>query len=105
MIEGNNPSYDIIWDHSAKEDLRLIFEFNKSKFSSEFAQKINIEIYEVVGNIVFLKQWQKDEILGEPYRRIVVRHYKVIYRISDNKTIRILMVFDVRQDPSKYKLE
>ncbi|HLV23429.1 MAG TPA: type II toxin-antitoxin system RelE/ParE family toxin [Moheibacter sp.] len=93
-----------IWNDAAKEDLKRIYEFNKNIFSVEFARKINNEIYDAVGNISYLNQWQKDEILGEPYRRIIVRHYKIVYRVKDEQRIYILLIFDARQNPSKYKV-
>lgn len=94
----------IIWENNAKADLKRIYKFNKNAFSIEFAQKIRDEIYEVVGGIIFLEQWQEDEILEENYRRIIIRHYKIVYRINEKHSIHILMIFDVRQNPSKYEL-
>jgi len=94
-----------IWDNNAKESLRLIYEFNKNVFSVEFATKIRTEIYEAISEIKYLEQWQEDEILGEPYRRMVVRHYKIVYKIKDAQTIYILLIFDTRQNPIKYKVE
>ncbi|WP_075343327.1 type II toxin-antitoxin system RelE/ParE family toxin [Tenacibaculum agarivorans] len=94
-----------IWDNYAKEDLKRIYKFNKKYFSLEFAKKIRDEIYQRVGDIVFLEQWQKDDILGEPYRRVVIRHYKIVYRVVNKEKIYILMVFDTRRDPIEYKLK
>jgi len=93
-----------IWEDDVKADLKRIYDFNKNIFSVEFARKIRDEIYKAVGEIVYLEQWQQDEILGEPYRRMIVRHYKIVYRIKDQQTIYILMIFDTRQDPGKYKI-
>lgn len=93
-----------LWDTKAKEDLKRIYKFNKKNFSIEFAKKVRSEIYEKAGSLRFLKQWQADEILGEPYRRILIRDYKIVYTIKDKNHISILMVFDTRQDPVKYKL-
>jgi plasmid stabilization system protein ParE len=38
--------------------------------------------------------------LGLGHRRLVVGHYKVIYRI-EGETIYVTDIFDTRQDPSK----
>jgi len=98
-------SIKLVWDILAKEDLKNIYKFNKKHFSIEFAKKVSATIYNQVGSIVFLKQWQEDEILGLPYRRILTRNYKIIYRVKNNNLIYILAIFDTRQDPSKYKLK
>lgn len=94
----------IVWDSLAKEDLKKIYQFNKNNFSIEFAKKVHEEIYQIVSDIVFTKQWQEDEILKTPYRRMVVRDYKIVYQIKNNEIIYILMIFDTRQDPKKYRL-
>lgn len=43
----------IIWDDFAKEDLKIIYKFNKKKFSVEFAQKVHQEIYDAVQILLF----------------------------------------------------
>jgi toxin ParE1/3/4 len=48
---------------------------------------------------------QKEEYLdhlGQSHRRIIVGHYKIIYRI-EGEIIYITDIFDTRQDPSKMK--
>ena len=105
MKDGKSFDYSIFWSDNAKADLKRIYEFNKEAFSMEFAEKIREEIYESVGRIVFLEQWQQDEILEEHYRRVIIRHYKIVYCIIEKHTIHILMIFDVRQNPSKYQLK
>jgi len=44
-----------------------------------------------------------DEYLGEPFRRMVVRHYKIIYKFQSPEEIRILKIFDTHQSPLKLK--
>jgi plasmid stabilization system protein ParE len=56
-------------------------------------------------NIKFAQQYQVDEILGEPYRRIVVRNYKIIYKVHSDIEIRILQIFDTRQNPIRLKVK
>jgi plasmid stabilization system protein ParE len=100
----SKTSIKIVWDNKAKEDLKVIYKFNKKTISLEFALKIRKQIYQKVGEIIFLKQWQEDELLGAPYRRIIIGNYKVVYKIKNKSLLYILMVFDTRQDPSKYKV-
>jgi len=98
-------SIKIVWDNKAKEDLKVIYTFNKKTVSLEFALKIRKQIYQKVGEIIFLKQWQEDELLGTPYRRIIIGNYKVVYKIKNKTLIYILLVFDTRQDPIKHKVK
>jgi len=94
----------ITWDKYAREDLKKNYKFNKKTFSKKFALRIRDEIYDTVGNITFLDQWQKDEITGKSYRRIIVRHYKIVYKIKSKDSIFVLMIFDTRQEATTYKL-
>ena len=92
----------ILWDIQAKADLKLIFEFNKLK-SLQGAKNVIRDIVAQSNNIYFVEQYQVDECLGEPYRRMIVRDYKIIYKIHSATEIRILQIFDNRQNPVKLK--
>ena len=90
------------WDNQAKADLKLIFEYIKLD-SLQNAKKVINEIISHSKSIKFVEQYQVDEILGEPYRRMIVRDYKIIYKIHSETEIRILQIFDSRQNPIKLK--
>ncbi len=92
----------ILWDNKAKSDLKLIFEFIKLK-SLQGAKNVVMDIVTQSKNIYFVEQYQVDEFLGEPYRRMIVRDYKIIYKIHSQTEIRILQIFDTRQNPIKIK--
>lgn len=92
----------ILWDNQAKADLKLIFEFIQLK-SIQGAKNVIRDIVAQSKNIFFVEQYQVDEILGEPYRRMIVRDYKIIYKIHSETEIRILQIFDTRQNPLKIK--
>lgn len=92
----------ILWDNQAKSDLKLIFEFNKLK-SIQGAKNVVRDIVAQSKNIYFVEQYQADEFLGEPYRRMIVRDYKIIYKIHSQTEIRILQIFDNRQSPIKLR--
>lgn len=89
-------SITILWDNQAKADLKLIFEFIKLK-SPQGAKNVISDIVAQSKNIHFVEQYQVDEFLGEPYRRMIVRDYKVIYKIHSETEIRILQIFDIGQ--------
>ncbi len=99
----SNSSIKAVWDVEAKSDLKDIYTFNKDIFSLEFAKKVRSEILQSVSDLKFTKQWSYDTIIGEPYRRIIVRHYSIVYLEKTDKLIYILRVFDSRQDPKKLK--
>lgn len=92
----------IVWDKLAINDLKDIFEFNSQAFSIDFAIKARTEIIELVSGIRFAKQWQYDDILSKPYRRMLIRHYRIVY-LENKNTIQILRVFDSRQNPKELK--
>jgi addiction module RelE/StbE family toxin len=92
----------ILWDNQAKADLKLIFEFIKLK-SPQGTKNVIRDIVVQSKNIYFVEQYQGDEFLGEPYRRMIVRDYKIIYKIHSEREIRILQIFDTRQNQSKIK--
>jgi len=92
----------ILWDNQAKADLKLIFEFIKLK-SPQGAKNVIRDIIIQSKSIHFAEQYQIDEFLGEPFRRMVVRNYKIIYKIQSETEIRILQIFDTRQNPIKLK--
>jgi addiction module RelE/StbE family toxin len=92
----------ILWDIQAKADLKLIFEFIKLK-SLQGAKNVIRDIVAQSKNIHFVEQYQVDEFLGEPYRRMIVRDYKIIYKIHSTTEIRILQIFDTRQSSIKLK--
>ncbi len=79
----------VLWDNQAKADLKLIFDFLQLK-SPQGAKKVINDIVNQSKNIHFAAQYQVDDFLGEPYRRMIVRNYKIIYKIHSETEIRIL---------------
>jgi plasmid stabilization system protein ParE len=87
----------IVWTVTAKNQLKAIFDFYKIKSLSS-AKNVKNDILNATRNIVFSKQYQQDEV--EPdFRRIIVRHYKVIYRVSENE-IQTVRIFNTRRQSS-----
>ncbi|MFN8430383.1 MAG: type II toxin-antitoxin system RelE/ParE family toxin [Spirosomataceae bacterium] len=95
----------VIWSLSAKNDLKFLHDwFLETSKSREIAQRFRLKIIKKCKAILFLKQYQSDEILGEPYRRIMVNNYRIVYKISSNNDVLILKIFDNRQNPKKLSL-
>ena len=90
----------VIWTNTAKNQLKEIYQYYK-KITPQGATNVKNDILKASRELVFIKQYQQDEIEPE-FRRIIVRHYKLIYTI-ENQTIYILRIFDTRQNPAKQK--
>ena len=97
-----NKEITILWSADAAQNLERIFNYYFD-LSEQSAERIRKDILEKVRTLRFVKQYQIDEINPE-YRRIIVRHYKVVYKV-EKQTIMILNIFDTRQDPSKSKIK
>ena len=91
----------ILWSATAEKSLEGIFDYY-FKYSEQSAERIRKQILEKISTLRFIKQYQIDEV-NPDYRRIIVRHYKVVYKV-EKQTILILNIFDTRQDPAKSKL-
>ena len=91
-------SLNVVWTFEAENDLDDIYEFYL-QVSDKIALKIISEIILETDKIVFLEEFQVDEI-NSKYRRIIVRHFKISYRVVSNEIV-IFGVFDSRQNPEK----
>ena len=91
----------ILWSKRASKSLESIFNYY-FQLSEPGAERIRKDILKTVSTLRFVEQYQIDELNPE-YRRMIVRHYKVIYKVK-KQSILILNIFDTRQDPSKSKL-
>lgn len=86
----------VIWTNKSKEQLKAIYNHYKT-ISPQGAKNVKNDILKTAKELVFAKQYQKDEIEPE-FRRIIVRHYKLIYSTEKN-VISILRIFDTRKNP------
>jgi plasmid stabilization system protein ParE len=86
------------WTKTAKAQLKAIFENYKVR-SLQSAKTIKDEMLQVVKEIRFTEQYQRDEIESE-FRKIIVRHYKLLY-IEENGIVYVARIFDTRQNPNK----
>ena len=88
----------VLWSAEAENDIDAIYEYYFEK-SPLAASRIVNDIIDSTEGLVFAKQYQMDEY-AVGIRRIIVRHYKVLY-IVQNETTYIVRIFDSRQNPSK----
>ncbi|MGC4128092.1 MAG: type II toxin-antitoxin system RelE/ParE family toxin [Bergeyella sp.] len=98
------PELQIIWSERAISDLKIIYDWIlEMSGSEETAERIRTKIINKSKRIIFPEQYQTDEILGEPYRRMFISHYKIVYKPDTENAIHILKIFDTLQDPQKIK--
>jgi len=94
--------FKLIWSEEAIDDLRRIyaitFKFTKSRAG---AQAVKRDILDTAKTVVFAKQHQADEFLGEPYRRMIVRQYRIVYKEMPKNEIHILFLFNNRNSPTQ----
>lgn len=101
MVKGK---VQVLWSNPAKADLKDIFDWVLSKTKSlQDATTTRTDIINKSKEIVFVEQYQVEELLGEPFRRMVVRHYKIIYKVESSTQIRVLKIFDTHKQPSTIK--
>lgn len=97
-----NEKIEVYWTVQAKSDLKYIFEWIKENSQSvEIATKIRNSIVVKSKDIHYVEQYQTDEFLGEPFRRMIDGNYKIIYEVVNPKKIKIVIIFDTRQNPIK----
>lgn len=101
-MNDSNIVKSITWTLMARMDIADISEnirlYTKSK---QAAQNVVADILFTIRGIKYINQYQIDVFLGEPYRRIIVRDYKVVYKKDDNNKIVILAVIPTRKQPKE----
>ncbi|MBN1119395.1 MAG: type II toxin-antitoxin system RelE/ParE family toxin [Bacteroidales bacterium] len=97
----------LVYTEQALLSLEEVLNFIAPKVSQEKLLEIREEILDTADTLVLQPlQGQTEpylEHLNLGHRRLVVNHYKIIYRVID-ETIYITDIFDSRQDPDKMKV-
>ena len=91
----------VVWTHEAKRELKAIKNYYKPK-SAQSANNIISDILSATREIHFVQQFQREETDFE-HRRIIVKNYKILYRIELHHVV-IVSILDTRQDPNKQHL-
>lgn len=94
----------VLWSDSALSQLEEIYDYYKTEASPRIAKNL---IKSLVTETLLLESnpflGTKEPLLSErpfEYRYLVKKNYKIIYRFNDN-LIRIISVFDCRQNPAR----
>lgn len=88
--------FTIIWSKQAREALKDIYQYYIEK-SLQSAMHLKADLLNSPKTIYFSKQYQVDDI-NPKYRRIVVRHYKVLYK-EEKGTIQVVDIVSTLQSP------
>ena len=101
-MDDSNIVKSIIWTLKAEMDLTDVSENIKFYTKSERAsQNVIRDILLTIRSIKYINQYQVDVFLGEPYRRIIVRDYKVVYKKEKDNGILILAIIPTRKRPKE----
>ncbi len=94
----------IIWTDFAIKNLKIIFDYYSVNAGKQVAHKIRKQILNSVKQLVNNPNSGQLELnleeKPEKYRYLVVRNYKLIYRVVENQII-INDVFHTKQNPFK----
>ncbi|NVK28009.1 MAG: type II toxin-antitoxin system RelE/ParE family toxin [Flavobacteriia bacterium] len=102
--EMDERNIRVVWSDEAKSDLRDIYnQVKRYASSSRTARNVTKDILDRSRGLRFTEQYEADEQLGEPFCRIYVRTYKLVYKVQSENEIRILSVFDTRRNPLSQK--
>ena len=97
----------VVWSAWALQQLDEIHAWYSAQASPAVADRIIEKILSVtrlLEEFPFggqVEPWLEQQGLG--HRRVVVANYKVVYRVYEGE-VRIVDVFDSRQDPQKMKV-
>lgn len=86
----------IIWSIQAKEALKSIYNYYKDR-SPQGAKNVKSDLLNSPKSIVFANQYQADDI-NPKYRRLIVRHYKVLYT-EEKGVIEVIDIVSTIQSP------
>ncbi|MEF8983792.1 MAG: type II toxin-antitoxin system RelE/ParE family toxin [Bacteroidales bacterium] len=95
----------IIWAPLAKEDLENILKYLNENWDAQmviqFLDKIDHITHQITNNPYQYPLINKDLRI----RKCVVTKHNILFYRSHNKTIQILRLFDIRQNPDNLKFE
>lgn len=93
-------TYKVVWTDEAKADLKDIYDFIQKK-SLQGAKNVISDIRNAPKSVHYSHQ-NESELYNNKYLRVVVRHYKILYRINEQKKeLIVCVVFDTNQSPDK----
>ncbi len=98
----------IIWTDFAIQNIKDIFDYYSKNANKKVAHKIRKQILASTKQLIQNPESGQTELnlekLNQKYRYLLVGNYKVIYKFVQDE-IRIVDIFDTRQNPLKIERE
>ena len=93
----------VVWSKRSVLNLKKIWEFYAKELNTiSGANSVIIGIKSTGDDLSVDVLHQKEENLKPNQYRAIYKHFKIIYKIKDNRVL-ILQIFDCRQNPIRLK--
>ena len=96
--------YRIEWSNRALRDLEQILIYLEENWSEKEIVKFVGKLHKRLNLISFFPKLYPESILKKTVRRSVLTKQVVIYFSFKDEVVKILTLFDTRQNPSRLKL-
>ncbi|MBK6892467.1 MAG: type II toxin-antitoxin system RelE/ParE family toxin [Flavobacteriales bacterium] len=97
---------NVVLTVAARGRFREALKFSRGYMTAREARKVNAEVRKALRYLEGHPVWgATEDLMGGSryrYRRIIVGHIKIIYRVG-RTIIHVTDIFDSRQDPGKMK--
>ena len=99
-VKSGKDTFEVLWDIKALSALKKIYDFIFEK-SVQGAETVRDEIFEMVESLHSNpERFPEDRDLKGPYRRCLVRSYRITFRIyPDQKQVLIIHIWNSRRNP------
>jgi len=95
----------VIWSSKSKKTFKKILEFyDERNGSNTYSLKLLADIEKIISYLPENPEIGIKTDIAETIKYLIKGDYKIIYDIQ-LQTIEILMIWDCRQDPEKFKLD
>jgi plasmid stabilization system protein ParE len=95
---NGDDTYDIVWDIKALNAVESIYKYILQK-SLQGAETVKKEIFAAIDSLqTYPERFPVDRDIKSPYRRCLVRNYKIIFRIyNERKQILIIHIWNSKR--------
>jgi plasmid stabilization system protein ParE len=98
---------EVIWSSKAESDLQKIYDFNSPIIGEQKAfqiiERLVLKTDVLTNKVLSGTRYISNRKPEANYQKLIFGNYLIIYLIEE-KLIKIIRVFDARQDPAKLRL-
>ncbi|HLP55670.1 MAG TPA: type II toxin-antitoxin system RelE/ParE family toxin [Fluviicola sp.] len=95
---------EVIWSKKAEQSFDSICEYIRFKFSAKEEDEFVIAVFEMLKYVSrFPKAFPESKHLKDTRQAVIHPHTTLFYRIENKKRIRLLILWDNRNNPQKLK--